>query len=106
MQTDLIREKPLATKAKIARRYRYISFLLSSRSRPGHTKASGTAPKSEAVSRSALSGGPAGFRRASRADPQGRILTGGADKAERRRAPGAVRPLGRQAPQCPAVTAA
>ena len=47
-----------------------------------------------------------GFRRASRADPQGRILTGGADKAERRRAPGAVRPLGRQAPQCPAVTAA
>jgi hypothetical protein len=51
-------------------------------------------------------GDRAGFRRASRADPQGRILTGGADKAERRRAPGAVRPLGRQAPQCPAVTAA
>ena len=51
-------------------------------------------------------GDRAAFRRASRADPQGGILTGGADKAERRRAPGAVRPLGRQAPQCPAVTAA
>ena len=36
-----------------------------------------------------------------RADPQGGISAGGADKAERRRAQGAARPSGRQAKQCP-----
>jgi len=64
-------------------------FLLSPRSWSGHRKASEAAPKSEAVSRSALLGGTK--RRSSRRALQLRLV-GGANKAERRRAPGAGRP--------------
>ena len=59
----------------------------------GTPGASGNAPKSAAVSRSALLGGPDGIPGSeTRPDPQGGIPAGGANKAERRRAQGAVRP--------------
>src|SRR5665213_4046110 len=85
---------------------RYISFLLCPVFGRGTPGASGNAPKSAAVNRSALLGGPNGIPGSeARPDPQGGIPAGGANKAERRRTQGAVRPLGRQAQRCPTVTA-
>jgi hypothetical protein len=72
---------------------RYISFLLAAVSVGAPQEASGNAPKSAAVSRSALLGGPNGIPGSeARPDPQGGIPAGGANKAERRRAQGAFRP--------------
>src|SRR5271156_5429411 len=86
---------------------RYIFVSPSPRFGRGTPGASGNAPKSAAVSRSALLGGPNGIPGSeTRPDPQGGIQVGGANKAERRRAQGAVRPRGRQAQRCPTVTAA
>jgi len=54
----------------------------------GHTKASGAAPKSAEVQ---SRGDQTRFWRAKRTYLEGRILTGGAEKAERKRLPGAAR---------------
>jgi hypothetical protein len=68
----------------------------------GAPGASGATPKSEAVSRSALLGGPDGIPVSeTRTNPEGGIQAGGADKAERRRAQGVARPSGRQAQLSP-----
>src|SRR5260370_33263458 len=66
---------------------RYISFLLVPRSRSGHLEASGAAPKSEAVSRSALLGGPVVNLVSAATEPAGQILDWGSQQSRTQTTP-------------------
>ena len=72
----------------------------------GHPKASGITPNSEAVTCSALLGGPEPFVGSQTTTPKAGTVGGGADKAEWKGTPGVIRPLGRQAQLCPREPAA